>query len=70
MSDIVRCKNFQCWNMSPSMLFGKSPKVKIICGKCGKYFSERFTMPNGNLKYPKTICPYCNTINEIPIKTI
>lgn len=64
----VTCKDLSCWNMSISMLFGKTPKVGILCGNCGKYFSHRFDTNECIRKTPRVFCPYCDTINKIPIK--
>lgn len=63
---VVRARGVEGWNMSVSMLFGKSPKLDIKCGKCGGWFSRRFDLDD--LPNPITRCPRCKTHNEIPIK--
>lgn len=64
--NIVRARDFNGWNMSVSMIFGKSPKLDIQCGKCGKWFSRRFDLEE--FPDPVTKCDYCRTVNMIPIK--
>ena len=65
----VRCYDAELYTLSLSMLIGKSPKVKIVCGECKHYFSKRFDMYEINNSTPKAICPYCGTVNIIPICT-
>jgi hypothetical protein len=63
----IRVKDFECWNMSVSMLWGRTPKVEMICGYCNHYFTKRFSfyeMRHGN---PKVMCPHCYTVNYVPI---
>ena len=31
--NIVECEDFSMLNMSLSMIFGKNPKIKYLCGK-------------------------------------
>lgn len=63
----VRVKHFEMWNMSASMIFGKSPKCTMMCGSCSIIFKKRFSPMDFKNKYPKALCPSCNTVNEIPI---
>lgn len=65
--DAVRVKNFECWNMSISTLFGKSPKVNMLCGKCLYHFSRRFEPMDFRNGHPKAVCPNCSTLNYVPI---
>jgi hypothetical protein len=60
--------DFSTWNMSPlAQLFGKSPKVKILCGNCKGYFTERFDMAEfRNRRKPQATCPHCKAINQMP----
>jgi hypothetical protein len=68
MTKPIRVKNFECWNMSFSVLFGKSPKVKMICGKCDNFFSKRFTSIEFTYNgMPVTRCPECRTKNYVPL---
>lgn len=64
----VRVKDFETWNTSLSFLFGRTPKVTMICGKCSNAFSKRFQSIDfsGN-KYPHAMCPSCHTVNYVPI---
>jgi DNA-directed RNA polymerase subunit RPC12/RpoP len=55
------------WNTSITTLWGKSPKVEMICGKCSYHFSKRFDLIEFKVGYPRVICPYCNTLNSVPI---
>ena len=63
----IKCKDFQMLNMSLSVLFGKSPKCSIRCGSCGRWFSKRFDIINGRVE-SIGLCPYCNTINKVPVE--
>ena len=42
--NIVECEDFSMLNMSLSMIFGKSPKIKYLCGKCGRYNEGRLNI--------------------------
>lgn len=64
---MIRAKCFEMYNMSLSMLFGKSPKIKYICGKCGKYNKTRISVNAVKLKAPYTRCQSCGVTNLIPI---
>lgn len=67
MSKEVSVADFSCWSTSISFLFGKTPKVNMICGECYYSFSQRFSpidFRNGN---PRALCPSCNTINRVPL---
>jgi hypothetical protein len=69
-SDPIQVRDFECWNMSLSMLFGKTPKVTMSCGKCRHIWSKRFTgmdFRNGYKNRPVSICPRCNTSNYVPM---
>jgi hypothetical protein len=63
----IKVKYFEMWNMSISMLFGKTPKVHMVCGKCSHYFSKRFNFSDFRDGNPKTLCPNCYTVNYVPI---
>ena len=64
---VVKCKDAELFNMSVSMLFGKSPKCNIQCGNCEYWFSKRFDIINGKLE-AIGMCPYCDAINTVPIE--
>ena len=38
---MVECKDFYMWNMSISQLFGYTPKINFICGKCDSFNEDR-----------------------------
>jgi len=63
----VKAKGIEGWGLSLSMLFGTSPNFTITCGKCGGYFNRRFKLIELKNRNPKTVCPYCDTINKVPI---
>ena len=65
---MVKCKSFSMWSMSLSQLFGYSPKINFICGKCDSYNEERISMQAIILKRPYVKCKNCNEINYIPIE--
>ena len=67
--DPVDVKGLEIWNTSISMLWGKSPKAKMFCGKCSYYFKKRFDMVEIRKRNPKVICPACQTVNVVPIYT-
>lgn len=66
---MVKCRNFEMWEMSLSMMFGRSPKVNFRCGKCGNWSSGRGNIENvnrnGGLLIP---CSHCGETNKIPVK--
>lgn len=63
----VRCKKAQLWNWSPAMLFGRSPKVEFLCGKCGKYNTGRFTTRTYDHEGGHLWCAHCGEENIIPV---
>ena len=65
--NIVECENFSMLNMSLSMIFGKSPKIKYLCGKCGRYNEGRLNISEIYWEVPYLDCKYCGTTNKIPI---
>ena len=68
MQKAIRVKRFQMWNVSVSMLFGASPKVKWICGECGGYNESRFCT-SYHRENPKVGCMHCGRVNYIPVMT-
>lgn len=59
---MVNAKWVSAWNMSIACLWGKSPKITVICGKCNYSFSGRVPVIRGNSA--KLLCPACNEIND------
>lgn len=64
---MVMCKNFNMWNMSISQLFGKTPKIKFICGECDAYNEIRLSVAAVECHRPYAKCNCCDEINYIPI---
>lgn len=56
--------SFSGWNMSPMQLFGSGPKMDVKCGNCRGTFSGRIQM----VDLPTLKCPYCGSLNEIPVR--
>jgi hypothetical protein len=63
----VQVKCFEMWKTSISILWGKSPKVNMICGECFYPFARRFDFADFRNGYPRTVCPDCHTVNYVPI---
>lgn len=63
----VKAKSYNGWNTSISMLFGKSPKINILCGECFSYFSVRFTPSDFSCGSPRAFCTNCGTRNIVSI---
>lgn len=62
--ETVRPKDFSGYSMSPvAQLFGSGPKFKIRCGKCDLWFSKRIDFVDN----PPAKCPYCDTVNLLPL---
>ena len=57
---MVDVKDLSVCNWSPSIIFGKSPKITFQCGKCGIYSSVRTNIKSVD----KVVCPYCGEINK------
>ncbi|MGD1416476.1 hypothetical protein [Bacillus stercoris] len=67
----IMVKQLQCWGTSISMLFGKTPKVNMACGKCSYYFARRFGRYDFEYGYrgmPIAVCPTCGQVNYVPIR--
>lgn len=65
---MVKVKDLEMWNLSLSMLFGKSPKIKYICGKCNRYNETRISTSAVEMGYPYVICLYCGETNDTGLK--
>jgi hypothetical protein len=61
---MVKVKNLQMFNLSLSMLFGKSPKIHYICGKCNSYNETRISVCAVELGRPYVTCSHCGEIND------
>lgn len=57
---MVTAKWVECWNMSISMLWGKCPKMTIVCGNCYHTFTDRPPMSN----HITSVCPACKEVNQ------
>lgn len=65
---MVNVKNLEMWNMSLSMLLGKSPKIKYACGECGMYNETRIFLNSVRLGCPYVKCSLCGEINNTGLK--
>lgn len=61
---MVHVRKLQMWNMSISMLVGKSPKIKYICDKCDSYNETRISINSVKAGKPYVLCGYCGEIND------
>ena len=59
---IVTPKEAEGMNVSWNLNVFSFPKFKVRCGNCGLIFKERIN-EQGMVK-----CPYCDTINKLPLK--
>lgn len=64
---VVRVSSYECWDTSISLLWGKTPKVNMVCGKCKYHFSTIFSPIDFRKGHPQIMCPSCKTINYVPI---
>lgn len=64
---IVNAKSVECWQMSLMQLFGKTPKVDIVCGNCSYEFARRFDVSECRGQNPITECPRCSVKNRLHI---
>lgn len=62
--NMVTAKSVQGWNMSVSQIFGYTPKLLVVCGKCSHQFYTRTPM----VSYPTCVCPSCSELNQLPIE--
>lgn len=60
---MIWAKYVEGWNMSISMLFGKSPKFTIQCGNCDHFYHDRVAI----VDHPTSVCKSCGTVNKLPI---
>ena len=65
---MVECKDFYMWNMSIFQLFGYTPKINFICGKCDSFNEDRIPIAAVKLNRPYIKCSNCGEINYIPIQ--
>lgn len=65
---MVECRDFNMWNMSLSMLIGKSPKVSFLCGKCDGFNEGRIPMGAVRCGRPWLTCMHCGETNYIPVQ--
>lgn len=53
--------------MSIAQLWGKTPKVDIVCGNCNYSFSKRFDVSECEGQNPCVMCSKCGEINSVPV---
>ena len=63
--DKVSPKNAEGPSMTIFSILNIGPKWTITCGKCEGTFRKRLPLINN----PGILCPYCNTINILPLET-
>lgn len=68
MVELVNCRRIELYKISLSMLVGKSPKIKYICGKCGGFNKTRISMESIRLRKPYTKCSLCGEVNNLGLK--
>ncbi|MHB9921701.1 peptidoglycan-binding protein [Clostridium botulinum] len=61
---MVDVRALEMWNISISMLGGKSPKIKYICGECGTYNETRISLNAVKSGKPYVVCAYCGEVND------
>ena len=61
---MVRVKYLSMKNTSISMLFGKSPKITYVCGKCNCVNQSRISIDSIYLGKPYVKCEFCGEIND------
>lgn len=70
----VCAKNVESkYGWSLAVIFGKSPKITFICGRCNKETSGRININeihHGLLSYDRTSikCKHCNTLNMFDVR--
>ena len=68
MKEIYTCKNATMNRTSISVLFGKSPLISYVCGKCNLYNEVRIPIRAIQLDKPYVRCENCNCLNYIPVE--
>lgn len=64
---LVNAKSVEGWQMSLMQLFGKTPKVTIVCGNCSYEFARRFDVSECKGQHPIAECPKCSAKNKLRI---
>jgi DNA-directed RNA polymerase subunit RPC12/RpoP len=65
---MVNVRKLDMWNMSVSMLIGKSPKISYVCGKCGMYNKARISTNAIKMGSPYVVCEHCGEVNNTMLK--
>ena len=60
---IVTPAAFSSMNMSWNLNLFSGPKATIRCGECQGTFTHRIPL----IDYPTIVCPFCGTLNRIPV---
>lgn len=61
---MIKVKRLEMWNLSVSMMIGKSPQIKYKCGRCGSYNKTRISMEAIKRRKSYVVCSYCGEIND------
>ena len=65
---MVDAKNVDGWSISPSMIFGLTPKISYRCGACGKYNEIRLSLEAVSNKKAYVICSKCGEVNDTKLR--
>lgn len=65
---MVKTRIISGWSISPSILFGQSPKITYRCGDCGHINSTRISMDAIRRGKPYVVCSMCGEVNDTRLK--
>lgn len=62
MRNIVKARAFNGFQATLLQIFGKGPKMTVVCGDCHRTFKQRVPYLVNN---PCLTCPHCGTANQL-----
>lgn len=65
---MVNAKIISGWSISPSIIFGQSPKITYKCGECGYINSTRISMDAIRRKKSYVVCAKCGEVNNTKLR--
>lgn len=65
---MVRAREVMGWSWSVSVLAGKSPKIDVQCGSCGRWHSTRMSVEAVKRGNSYVVCPYCGEVNDTRLR--
>lgn len=65
---MVNAREVEGWSWSPAILFGKTSKIEVQCGECGKWHSTRISLEAVKRGNSYVVCPYCGEVNDTKIR--